>query len=55
MPVVQDGRLGCRPFAFAVGPIAGAGRQAVLSVDRNDDLTVGAALLEVCERLEGLV
>jgi hypothetical protein len=26
-----------------------------LSVERDDDLAVGAALLDVCQRLEGLV
>jgi hypothetical protein len=45
----------CRPFASAVGPVAGVGRQAALSVERDDDLAVGAALLDVRQRLEGLV
>jgi hypothetical protein len=31
------------------------GRQAALSVERDDDLAVGAALLYVRQRLEGLV
>src|ERR687898_2413453 len=35
-------------------PIAGVGR-AALSVERDDDLAVGAALLDVRQRLEGLV
>ena len=45
----------CRPFVSAIGPIAGFGRQAALSVERADDLAVGAALLDVRQRLEGLV
>src|SRR3954453_4056512 len=36
-------------------PIGGVGRQAALSVERDDDLAVGAALLDVRQRLEGLV
>jgi hypothetical protein len=43
------------PFASAIGPIAGVGRQAALSVERDDDLAVGAALLDVRQRLERLV
>ena len=38
-----------REVAFgrsAIGPIAGVGRQAALSVERDDDLAVSAALLD---------
>jgi hypothetical protein len=34
---------------------AGVGRQAALSVERDDDLAVGEALLDVRQRLGGLV
>jgi hypothetical protein len=51
----KTGVCDCRPFASAIGPIAGVGRQAALSVERDDDLAVGAALLDVRQRLEGLV
>jgi hypothetical protein len=51
----KTGVCDCRPFASAIGPIAGVGRQAALSVERDDDLAVGAALLDVHQRLEGLV
>src|SRR5215218_3603749 len=44
-----------RQFASAFGPIAGVGRQAALSVERDDDLAVGAALLGIRQRLEGPV
>src|SRR5438552_13973010 len=51
----KTGVCDCRPFASAIGPIAGVGRQAALSVERDDDLAVGATLLDVRQRLEGLV
>jgi hypothetical protein len=51
----KTGVCDCRPFASAIGPIAGVGRQAALSVERDDDLAVGAALLDVRQSLEGLV
>ena len=51
----KGGVCDCRSFALAIGPVAGVGRQAVLSVERDDDLAVGAALLDVAQRLEGLV
>ena len=41
----------CRPFASALGPVASVGRQAALSVERDDDLAVGVALLDVGQRL----
>jgi hypothetical protein len=51
----MTGVCDCRLFAFAIGPVAGVGRRVALSVERDDDLAVGAALLDVGERLEGLV
>ena len=51
----KTGVCDCRPFASAIGPIAAVGRQAALSVERADDLAVGAALLDVRQRLEGPV
>jgi hypothetical protein len=52
---VSKGVRDCRPFASAIGPIAGVGRQAALSVERDDDLAVCAALLDVRQGVEGLV
>src|SRR6185503_19079597 len=52
---VLAGVCDCRRFASAIGPVAGVGRQAALSVERDDDLAVGAALFDVRQRLEGLV
>src|SRR4051794_12034704 len=49
----KTGVRGCRSFAAAIGP--DVGRQAALSVERDDDLAIGAALLDVRQRLEGLV
>jgi hypothetical protein len=46
-PFVKTGVCTCRPFASAIGPMAGVGRQEALSVERADDLAVGAALLDV--------
>jgi hypothetical protein len=53
--VPKTGVCDCQPFASAAGPIAGVGRRAALSVVRDDDLAVGAALLDVRQRREGLV
>ena len=40
---------------FVLGAVAGVGQQAALSVERDDDLAVGAALLDVGQRFGGLV
>jgi hypothetical protein len=51
----RTGVRDCCRFDSAIGPIAGVGRQAALSVERDDDLAGGAALLDVRERVECLV
>jgi hypothetical protein len=48
-------RLRLPPIRFRFRAIAGVGQQAALSVERDDDLAVGAALVDVRQRLEGLV
>ena len=43
------------PIRFRYRTHCGVGRQAALSVERDDDLAVRAALLDVRQRREGLV
>ena len=47
--------VGVAARSSATFDVTGGGRRSQLSVERDDDLAVGAALLDVGQRLEGLV
>src|SRR5205814_1446026 len=53
--VDRNRRLRLPPTRFRYRTRSGARPPASLSVERDDDLAGGAALLGVCQRLEGLV